>query len=447
MTTLPLPMSAAAADSSRIGTNIDYELFLDCVHCGLCTSACPTYLELGTEMDSPRGRIYLMRGVVDQRLPLDSQVKRHLDLCLDCRACETACPSGVQYHQLLEPFRAAMQRNRPSAEQPLPGWQRWLLFNVLTQAHWVRWALLPARVLQALGLDRLLAASGWSRRLPDRLRQMQEMLPELPLRHRPLPNFFPAKGKRRAVVALLAGCVNDALFSATNWATARVLQLNGCDVWIPRDQVCCGALHAHAGCEAEAQALARQNIEVFQRRSVDAIVANVAGCGAALKEYGHLLAATPQAQAGQRFAGKARDVNEFLMDLGPIPPTHPLPLKAAYHDACHLCHAQQIRQAPRALLALIPGLQLTTLDEAEVCCGAAGSYNLAEPDMADRLGQRKASHLLATGARAVFTANAGCLLQIRKHMQLLPGRRWIAHPMDALWASYTGERPAILRKG
>ena len=447
MTTLPLPLtSAVAPEPGPIGSVIDYELFLDCVHCGLCTSACPTYLELGTEMDSPRGRIYLMRNVVDQKLPLDRHVQRHLDLCLDCRACESACPSGVQYHQLLEPFRAAMQQRRSAADQPLPAWQRWLLFHVMTHPNRVRWAMLPVRMMQSLGLDRLLEWSGLSRLIPKRLQQMQAMLPALPMRHRPLPSFLPAIGPRRAKVAFLTGCVNESLFADTNWASVKVLQWNGCDVWIPRDQGCCGALHAHAGLEAEAQHKARSIMAQFRRRQVDAVVVNVAGCGSMMKEYVHLLAHTEAAKEANAFAAKVRDISEFLAELRLIPPTNPLPLRATYHDACHLCHAQQIRQAPRELLAQIPGLELVPLAESEVCCGAAGSYNLVQPDMAERLGARKAQQLQATQAQAIFTANAGCLLQIAKHMKPHSGCRWIAHPMEALWASYSGQWPTVLRR-
>ncbi|HMP60628.1 MAG TPA: (Fe-S)-binding protein [Gemmatales bacterium] len=433
-TRTPLPQA-------RPGSQIDYELFLDCVHCGLCTSACPTYVELGTEMDSPRGRIYLMRGVVDGKLPLDDQVRRHIDLCLDCRACETACPSGVQYGKLLEPFRHDLEAQRP--KPAWPWWMRLLLFRVMTSARRARWAVAPARLMERLGLLAWLRRPGLLRRMPPTLRTLATLLPPLPPRGPELPESLPAVGKLRARVALFTGCVNDALFHHVNWATARVLQQNGCEVWTPRQQVCCGAIHYHAGQARPAVDLANQNATVFGQAPfpLDAVVVNVAGCGSLLKDYAHVL---PDAGgAGARFAAKVRDVHEFLAELGPVPPTHPLSMRAVYHDACHLCHAQRIRQQPRDLLRLIPGLELVSTAEAELCCGAAGSYNLVQPEMADRLGQRKAEQISAAAPDAVLTANAGCLLQVRRHLEALGQRPWIAHPMEALWASYSGTTPPL----
>jgi glycolate oxidase iron-sulfur subunit len=419
-----------------VGQGIDYELFLDCVHCGLCTSACPTYVELGTEMDSPRGRIYLMRGVVDGRIPLDQDVKKHLDLCLNCRACETACPSGVQYGRLIEPFRNDLVKHRLD-QSTLSWWQRFVIFHVFPYRWRARLALAPAKLLQLLRLDRIMAKI-----LPRRMRQMQEMLPRLRTRFA-VPEFLPAEGKKRATVGLLTGCINDVVLRHVNWATAEVLQKNGCDVWTPRAQGCCGALHLHAGREPDAIRFAASLCDVMLARpEVDAFIVNVAGCGSTLKDYAHLLAHTPYAEKAKLFQSKVRDVSEFLMELGPIKPTHPVPLRATYHDACHLCHAQKIRQAPRDLLALIPGLELVALPESEICCGAAGSYNLTQPEMADRLGRRKTEHILATKPQALFTANAGCLLQIAKYLRDDHPDIWVAHPIEALWASYTGERAA-----
>jgi glycolate oxidase iron-sulfur subunit len=393
-------------------------------------------------MDSPRGRIYLMRAVTDGRLPLDEEVRHHLDLCLDCRACESACPSGVQYGKLIEPFRIGMQnRDRLAHRQRsaiLPWWQRLILFHVFPYVHRARWAVWPVRIMQALGIDWLMRKTGVLRLLPERMRQMHEMLPKLPLRREPLPELLPAEGRRRARVALLTGCVNDALFHETNWATARVLQANGCEVWIPEDQVCCGALHFHSGVEQPAIGFATKNCDVFLREPVDAIITNVAGCGCMMKDYDHLLAGTASAGAAGRFKSKVKDISEFLMELGPIAPKHPLKLRATYHDACHLCHGQQIRKQPRDLLAIIPGLELVPLPETEICCGAAGSYNLTQPEMAARLGERKATHIRATKPQAVFTANAGCLLQIAKHLRATAPDVWVAHPIEALWRSYTG---------
>jgi glycolate oxidase iron-sulfur subunit len=273
---------------------------------------------------------------------------------------------------------------------------------------------------------------------------MHEMLPRLKPHYGRLPALLRAEGKRRARVALFTGCAADAFFPETNVATARVLQRNGCDVWIPRGQVCCGALHYHAGHEAPARQFAARNCQALLREDaepVDAIIVNAAGCGAMLKEYDHLLDHGRSAAAGAKFAGKVRDVSEFLMELGPIKPTNPLPLRAVYHDACHLCHGQQIRKPPRQLLEMIPGLELLPLNETEICCGAAGSYNLTQPEMAERLGQRKAANILAANPQAVFTGNVGCILQIGRYLRTQRPDVWVGHPVDALWRSYDAQSP------
>jgi glycolate oxidase iron-sulfur subunit len=437
--TLPTVTSPVQTDAG-----IDYELFLDCVHCGLCTSACPTYVELGDENDSPRGRIYLMRAVTDGRLELSPEVQRHLDLCLDCRACESACPSGVQYGKLIEPFRIHLARTLPPKK--LGFLKKLVLFHITPHARRTRLALAPAKLMQWTGLDRLLKKTGLVRLLPRFLRQLHDMLPPLKRHHGRLPEMLPAEGKRRARVALFVGCAGDAFFPQTTLATARVLQRNGCEVWIPRGQVCCGALHYHAAQPEPARDFARKNLAAFGRgwkdvsKEVDAIIVNAAGCGAMLKEYGHAFGHVPETAALAGLAGKVKDVSEFLIQLGPLRPQHPLPLTATYHDACHLCHGQQIRQQPRELLGLIPGLKLLPLNETEICCGAAGSYNLTEPEMAERLGQRKARNILDTGAEAVFTGNVGCMIQIYRYLREQRPDIWVAHPMDALWASYCGAR-------
>jgi glycolate oxidase iron-sulfur subunit len=280
---------------------------------------------------------------------------------------------------------------------------------------------------------------------------MYEFLPPLKPRPERLPQLLSAQGKRRARVALFTGCVGDAVFPDTNWATARVLQHNGCDVVVPRGQTCCGALHYHCGYEKPAQDFGARNCTAFGaarvRDEFDAIIVNAAGCGSLLKDYGHLLRDTPVADAGSSFAGKVRDVSEFLVQLGPLTPSHPLPIRATYHDACHLCHAQGIREPPRQLLELIPGLELVPLHEGDLCCGAAGTYNLSEPDMARRLGERKAEKILATGARAVFAANVGCIMQISRHLGTKAPDLWVGHPVDALWASYSGNTLHTTRPG
>ncbi|GBD36041.1 Lactate utilization protein A [bacterium HR36] len=427
---------SARTPGQRIGRGIDYELFLDCVHCGLCTAACPTFLELGTEMDSPRGRIYLMRGVVDGRIPLDDQVRHHLALCLDCRACESACPSGVQYGRLIEPFRAELQEF--GLGERWPRWLQALLFQVFPRRRWTWWSLYPVRFFQRVfGLDWWKPLAGM---LPNTLRNMLAVLPPLAQRYYRPPAWSPPHGPRRARVAVFLGCVHHVLFPQVNEATVRLLQFQGCEVLVPQRQVCCGALHYHAGHLRAAQQLAQRNVEAFPL-DVDAIIVNIAGCGSTLKDYGHVLAGTPCAEQGQAFAAKVRDVHEFLVSLDFYPPGFGLPIQATYHDACHLCHAQQIRQQPRQLLQQIQELKLVPLSESEVCCGAAGSYNLTQPEMAERLGRRKVEQILQTGAQAVFTANTGCLLQIRRYLHEQAPHIWVAHPVEALWVACNGHVP------
>ncbi len=418
---------------------IDYELFLDCVHCGLCTSACPTYVELGDENDSPRGRIYLMRAVTDGRIELDESVQKHLDLCLDCRACESACPSGVQYGKLIEPFRIHMEKTGTKPNN-LSWLQKFLLYRFTPYAKRMRLALAPARFAQWTGLDSVMRKLGMYHLMPTSLRQMHEMLPPLKPHYGQMPEVWPAEGKRRARVALFTGCAADAFFPQTNLATALVLQKNGCDVWVPRKQGCCGALHYHAALDGPAKEFARANCETFlpDASDLDAIIVNAAGCGAMLKDYGHLFQGTPEEERATIFSKKVKDISEFLVELGTIKPPHPLKMKAAYHDACHLCHGQQIRKQPRQLLDMIPELQIIPLNESEICCGAAGSYNLTQPEMAERLGERKANNVLDTGADAVLSGNVGCLIQLGRYLRAKKPGLVIAHPIDALWASYTG---------
>jgi len=434
-----------AEQKSNPGAVLDYELLLDCVHCGLCTSACPTYVETGDENDSPRGRIYLMRSVTDGRLELNERVRRHLELCLDCRACETACPSGVQYGKLIEPFRVAMESTDRDGDR-VDWFRRHILFGMFPYPAKLRRVLLPARLAQRLGLLKLLEATGIARLLPVKLRRMIEMLPRRsaaemlgmrPLRsdRKPLPPFLPALGRRRATVALFIGCVGEAMFRHVNWATARVLQQNGCDVHVPQAQACCGAIHFHAGSSQPARELADQNLAAFPTERFDAIVNNIAGCGSMLKEYGHHWHDGRQAERAA-WASKVRDINEFLDQLGLVPPEGELRAIATYHDACHLLHAQKIREAPRRLLAQIPGLVVRELPESELCCGAAGTYNLMQPEMSERLSRRKLDNIRSTGARLVITSNAGCALQIARGIQQRGEPIAVAHPMELLDWSY-----------
>ncbi len=423
------------------GSMLDYQDLLDCVHCGLCTASCPTYTETGDENDSPRGRIYLMRAVTDGRLEMDSKVRRHLDLCLDCRACETACPSGVQYGRLIEPFRIGMQKSDNEGAGGHDWFHRYILFGLFPHPGRMRIALWPARIAQLMRLDKLILATGLWRLLPDRLGRLLTMLPRLPRRLPPLPAVLPAEGPQRARVALFTGCVQDVIFRQTNWATARVLQKNGCEVIVPSSQGCCGAIHFHAGSSPEARQLADQNLDAFDPDDVDAIIINVAGCGSMLKEYGHHWDDDQQTDR-QQFADKVMDISEFLDQLGLIPPEGSLPLQATYHDACHLVHAQGIRQQPRNILHQVPELELVPLAESEICCGAAGTYNLTEPEMASQLSRRKMGNIRQTGAEMVITANTGCLMQIDCESRMSGAGIRVLHPMEVLYLSYLGEQPA-----
>ena len=449
--------SPPANGAARLGESINYELFLDCVHCGLCTASCPTYVETGNEADSPRGRIYLMRAVRDGRLELTRDVRRHVELCLDCRACETACPSGVQYGKLIEPFRIEMERGAGETAAKSHDWfHKYILFGLFPYPDKLRKALVPARIAQQLGLEWLLVQTGLWRLLPSRLGRMATLLPTLEKPAPPLPAFLPAKGRRRARVALFSGCVGDALFRQTNWATARVLQENGCDVVVPENQVCCGAIHFHGGSSEPARELADTNVKSFDASGVDAIIVNVAGCGSMLKDYGHHWAGDRGQETGDRregeapaepneqaardgFAAKIRDVSEFLDELGLVQPPGEIRLTATYHDACHLVHAQRVREQPRNLLRKVPGLKMVELAESDLCCGAAGTYNLTEPEMAERLARRKLDNIRRTGARIVITGNAGCLLQIAREARLQGETLKIVHPMEILDHSYRRE--------
>lgn len=432
------------------GSNIPYENFLDCIHCGLCTAACPTYLETGNENDSPRGRIYLMRAIVDQRIELSDAVRGHLDLCLDCRSCETACPSGVQYGRLIEPFRVDVHKMESAdGAGPQNDWfHRWILYRLFPYPNRIRWTLLPARVMQFLKIDTVVNALRLPYLLPAKLRRMNNLLPRLKPAEPALPEILPAKGTQRARVAFFTGCVSEAMYSHVNHATARVLQANGCEVIVPRTQGCCGAIHYHSGADQEAIAFALRNLAAFDLDEIDAIIVNVAGCGAMLKDYGHIAEETKgvppeQVEKLKQLATKFRDVSEFLFELGPIAPEGEIPIQATYHDACHLVHAQKVQNQPRKLLELVPGLTLIPLNESTICCGAAGSYNLTQPEMADQLGQRKLKNILDTGADVVISGNVGCTLQIDSQLRQAHKPLWVAHPMEILDLSYRNQKPVL----
>jgi len=417
---------------------LEYGLLLQCVHCGLCLPSCPTYAELGQEPDSPRGRIYLIKALADGRIELSDSAASHLSLCLGCRACETACPSGVQYGHLIEAGRAELETRRPGS--PLRRLVRRAAFEgLLPRPRLLRLVVGALRVYQRSGLQRLVRASGLLRLLPRSLGASEALLPPLPPagRQGPLPAVTPARGSRRGSVGLLHGCVQDAVFRPHNEATIRCLARQGVEVRVPRAQACCGALHAHTGHSETARALARATIAAFEAAEVEAVVVNAAGCGAHMKAYGHLLRGDPAwAARGAAFARKVADVTEFLARAPLAGPLGPLPMRATYHDPCHLVHGQKVRSEPRALLRAVPGLELVELGEAEMCCGSAGIYNLTEPVMAQRLLDRKMAHVEATHATTVVTANPGCILQLAAGLRARGRDAEVLHVIEVLDRAY-----------
>ena len=384
----------------------------DCVHCGFCLPACPTYVLWGEEMDSPRGRIYMMKKSAQGEAPLDQRFGFHMDNCLGCMACMTACPSGVQYNKLIEDTRAQVERNIPRSTTD--SLFRKLLFATFPYVRRLRLLALPMLIYQRTGLQELLRASGLLRLLPKRLLQMESLLPRVPVGFmQGLPAKVSPVAEPRRRVGMLSGCVQQVFFQHVNQATARVLAAEGCEVIIPQAQECCGALMLHSGLDEQAAALARRMIATFEKAKVDTIVINAAGCGSTMKEYGHLLRDDPAwAARAAEFSAKCKDISEILCELPARSPRHALPMRVAYHDACHLRHAQAIHAEPRRLLATIPGLEVAEIEESTLCCGSAGVYNLLHPEPANQLGDRKVENLLATKAEAVISANPGCLLQL-----------------------------------
>jgi len=395
------------------------EAVASCVHCGFCLPSCPTYLALGEEMDSPRGRIVLMKGALEGELAQE-EVIPHVDRCLGCLACVTACPSGVEYGDLLTPFRemAEKERSRPFME-------------ALTRTLTNQTLPYPGRFRAAAVMGRY--TKSFRRFLPAALRTMLDLLPDrLPPRV-DLPTVSPARGKRRARVALLSGCVQQVLTPGINRATVDVLTRNGVEVVIPPRQGCCGALSMHTGAAAQARALARRNLNAFDLAQCDAIVTNAAGCGSGMHEYPLLFASEAEEQTAAKFAAKVQDITVFLDKLGiEAPGALAQPITVAYHDACHLAHAQGVTDAPRKLLSAIPNLTLTPVPEGEICCGSAGSYNIEQPEIAAQLGRRKAEAILGTGAQAVVTGNIGCMTQIDSHLRRLGTPLPIYHTVELL---------------
>jgi len=428
-------MAASSPSSTMVTLDAPKQSFLDrCVHCGLCLNACPTYRDLGLEMDSPRGRIYQMVQVAGGA-PVTPSYVEHIELCLACRGCETACPSGVQYGLLVEAARAHIE-----SALPRPFMAR--LIRRLVFAH-----LLPSRaalrlvgtlllLYRRMGIQKLVRASGLLR---GRLGQAEALAPaaEAPFFFRHYGKVFPAEGERRHRVALLGGCIANVCFARLNEATVRVLQKNGCEVHIPDTQTCCGALHVHAGLRELAREQARRNIDALVDGGYDAIITNAAGCGSTLKEYHELLENEPDyASRANRFSTAVKDVNEFLASLDLNRDLGPLPVTVTYQDSCHLAHGQKVRTQPRKLLNAIPGLKLREMTGSDLCCGSAGIYNVVHTDMAMALLEKKMENVQSTAAEVIVTANPGCMLQLEAGVcQWGHGQR-VAHVVELLDESY-----------
>lgn len=418
------------------------ELINQCVHCGFCLPACPTYVLWGNEMDSPRGRIYLMKMASEGATAMTDPWVQHMDTCLGCMSCMTACPSGVDYAKLIEATRAQIERRHPrsGAER----FQRWMIFNTFPRTGRLRLLRPFLRAYQKSGLQALVRGSGLLKLLPKQLSAMEALMPKLGASDRIAP-VTPARGQKRKRVGLLLGCVQREFMPEINVATVRVLSAEGCEVIAPPDQPCCGALMVHAGEEAPALALARRVIDVFERAQVDVIITNAGGCGSNVREYGYQLRDDPEyAERAARFSAKCKDISEFLEELGPRTERKPLNMRVAYHDSCHLQHAQRVRTQPRMLLAAIPGVEMQDLPEAALCCGSAGIYNLVQPETADALADRKAQHVTAAKPDVVATGNIGCMLQITAALERQGQKTTVMHTIQLIDASLRGVRPTGL---
>jgi glycolate oxidase iron-sulfur subunit len=407
-----------------------------CVHCGLCLNACPTYRVLGVEMDSPRGRIYQMAQVA-AGAPISPSYIEHIELCLACRGCESACPSGVQYGRLVEAARAEIEN---TVERSFPARiARRFVFGHLLESPATMTVLGTLLYLyQSSGLQRLIRGMGFLKLLGG-LGDVEQLAPpaEPPFFFSQIGKTFPAEGERRYRVALMAGCIANVSFARLNEATVRVLQKNGCEVAVPAGQSCCGALHLHAGIRGQARKLARRNIDALADGRFDAIITNAAGCGSTLKEYGELLEGDADYAARAReFAGRMQDVTEFLASIELNRDMGALPLTVTYQDSCHLAHGQRIRKAPRQLLEAVPGLIFHEMPLADVCCGSAGIYNVIENQMAMQILERKMAGVNSTDAQVVATANPGCILQLRAGARLHGSGQRVAHVVELLDEAY-----------
>jgi glycolate oxidase iron-sulfur subunit len=444
---------------------------LSCVHCGLCLPACPTFTQTGHEADSPRGRIQLMLGLATGDIQPTQSVRQHLDLCLDCRGCESACPSGVVYHELIEETRQKL-----AASAPLRGHQRLMraiFYNIFVYPTRLKLALLPARILQRLGVYAVLRRSGLFDVLPEGLRKMEQMLPSegrlwpksLPEKtlprdtgFQPVPSARPEKRSPdvehhrhglearvtgKATIGFFAGCIGAVMFDEVNRKAVELLSAAGATVIAPRAQSCCGAIHHHSGSTGPAMAFARQNIDAFLAEggpAVDFIATNIAGCGAMLRDYDHLLRDDAKyAKRAKEFARRVRDISEVLVELGLPEMKHRVETTATYHDACHLAHAQKVTAAPRKLLAQVPGLKLVPLPDSDMCCGAAGTYNLEHPVMSGKLAERKLNNIEYTGAELCITGNVGCAMQIQSEAQRRGAKLCVLHPVEVLHEAVFGQ--------
>ena len=420
------------------------ELIDTCVHCGFCLATCPSYRVIGKEMDSPRGRIYLMDAINKGEATIDIATSEHFDSCLGCLACVTTCPSGVQYDKLIAATRPQIERNQPRslADRLI----RTLIFNLFPYPNRLRILLPPLWLYQKSGLQKLLRSQGILKKFVPRLAAMEAILPAITADawQDNLPEVIPAQGKQRYRVGMILGCVQRLFFSPVNEATARVLTANGCEIVIPKTQGCCAALPAHQGQEAQAQALARQMIDSFIDLELDAIIINAAGCGHTLKEYGHILADDPEYKAkAEAFASQVKDVQEFLSSIELTAELHAVTsseITIVYQDACHLLHGQKISLQPRQLLRQIPGVKLREPLDASLCCGSAGIYNMLQPETADELGRQKATNLINTGASLIASANPGCSLQIQKHLESQNSQVKLLHPIELLDYSIQGKK-------
>ncbi|MBV9580136.1 MAG: 4Fe-4S dicluster domain-containing protein [Chloroflexi bacterium] len=435
-TLLTVDTQRLATGDSRLRDLLDKKLLKECVHCGLCLDYCPTYRVLGHEADSPRGRIYQIRQVYEGKISAeDPDFRQHIYACLDCRACQTACPSGVQYGTIIEAARAVAEPINPSEKTV----GRAILGSVFTRPRLLDAAGLGLRLYQRSGLQQLVRKSHALDLLPQRLREMESMLAPAQggIRRWTAPHVTPARGPVRYRVGFIEGCIMPQLFGDTNAATVRVLSANGCVVYSPPTQGCCGALQMHTGDRPTAQDLARRNIDAFDGLGLDAIIINAAGCGSTLKEYGHLLADdTRYAARAEAFARQVKDVSEFLASIELVKPTRPVPMRVTYQDACHLLHGQGIRNQPRQILRQIPGLELIEMHDSDVCCGSAGIYNLTHPDISVQLLEQKMDNLLATGATGVVAPNPGCTMQLAYGARRRGVELQFFHVVDLLDRSY-----------